>query len=75
MTYYDGKKVTYLNLERVKGIKKYHYYKWDFPKLADDLEGMNVLKLDVIVVTVGEQTGTEQQEILMDWRYQMMNRY
>ena len=70
VTYYDGKKVTYLNLERVKGIKKYHYYKWDFPKLADDLEGMNVPKeLDVIVVTVGEQTGTEQQEILMDWRY------
>ena len=70
VTYFDGKKSTYLNLERVKGIKKYHYYKWDFPKLADDLEGMGVpLELDAIVVTVGEQTGTEQQEILMDWRY------
>ena len=56
VTYYDGDKATYLNLERVKGIKKYHYYKWDFPKLADDLRGMNVpLELDAIVVTVGEQ--------------------
>ena len=70
VTYYDGDKATYLNLERVKGIKKYHYYKWDFPKLADDLRGMNIpLELDAIVVTVGEQIESPEQEANMDWRY------
>lgn len=76
VTYYsdetvvNGKKSTYLNIERVKGIKKYHYYKWDFPKLADDLKGMGIPKvLDAIVVTVGEQTGTPEQEEKLNWRY------
>jgi carbamoyltransferase len=76
VTYYsdetvvNGKKSTYLNIERVKGIKKYHYYKWDFPKLADDLKGMGIPKvLDAIVVTVGEQTGTPEEEEKLNWRY------
>tara|TARA_B110000285_G_scaffold42384_2_gene46952 strand:+ start:17262 stop:18980 length:1719 start_codon:yes stop_codon:yes gene_type:complete len=76
VTYYsdetvvNGKKSTYLNIERVKGIKKYHYYKWDFAKLADDLKGMGIPKvLDAIVVTVGEQTGTPDQEEKLNWRY------
>jgi len=70
VTYYDGDKATYLNLERVKGIKKYHYYKWDFPKLADDLRGMNIpLELDAIVVTVGERIDSPEKDELLDWKY------
>ena len=40
------------------------------PKLADDLRGMNVpLELDAIVVTVGEQIESPEQEADMNWRY------
>lgn len=70
VTYYDGDKATYLNLERIKGIKKYHYYKWDFPKLIDDLRDMNIpLELDAIIVTVGEQIQSPQDDLDMNWRY------
>ena len=71
VTYYDGDKATYLNLERVKGIKKYHYFKHDFPNLVYDLKGMNIpLELDAIVVTIGEEIANAERDELLDWRYE-----
>ena len=70
VTYYDGDKATYLNLERVKGIKKYHYFKHNMPKLVDDLKGMNIpLELDAIVITLGEETANAEEEKILNWRY------
>jgi len=70
VTYYDGDKATYLNLERVKGIKKYHYYKWNFPKLTDDLRGMNIpLELDAIIVTIGEEISDLDTDKELNWQY------
>ena len=68
--YYDGEKATYLNLERTKGIKKYHYYKWDMAKLADDLAGLNIpLHLDAIIITCGELVSSPEEEASMNWQF------
>ena len=67
--YYDGEKATYLNLERTKGIKKYHYYKWDMAKLGEDLAGLGIpTHLDAIILTCGELISSPEEEASMDWR-------
>ena len=71
VTYYDGDKATYLNLERVKGIKKYHYYKWDFVNLAEDLKEMGIpSELDAIVFTAGELIAEAQADSNLDWGFE-----
>ena len=40
VTYYDGDKATYLNLERVKVSRSITTTSGTFPKLADDLRGI-----------------------------------
>jgi len=68
--YYDGEKATYLNLERTKGIKKYHYYKWDMAKLGEDLAGLNIpAHLDAIILTCGELVSAPEDELAMKWRF------
>ena len=70
VTYFDGEKAHYINIERVKQIKKYHYYKWNFPKLLDDLRGMNIPEhVDVLTVCVGEQIFSKEQEALLNWEF------
>ena len=67
--YFDGEKATYINLERIKGIKKYHYYKWDFPQVLDDLRDLNIPQhLDAITFTIGEMVNIGLEE-RVDWAF------
>ena len=73
ITYFDGKKSHYLNLERIKGVKKYWPGRQDLPKISEDLLGMNIpLRLDAIVTNFNnavDLTKNSDIELGEEWYY------
>ena len=70
ITYFDAGKVSYINLERITGIKKYYPYIHDYPKLDELLKAMNIpLKVDIIVVDYDAYTNYELFAEISEQRY------
>ena len=70
ITYFDDGKVSYINLERIMGIKKYYPYTHDLPKVDEHLKAMNIpLKVDIIVVDYDAYTNYELFAEIPEQRY------
>lgn len=66
VTYYDGTTVKYLNLERLKKIKKYAYNEKNLRHVRKDLACMNIDhdNLDIIAFSV-----LEKKNDTLDWQF------
>lgn len=70
ITYFDAGKVSYINLERITGIKKYYLHKHDYPKLDELLKAMNIpLKVDIITVNYDDSSNPELFQEISEQRY------
>ena len=70
VTYFDEGKVTYINLERIMGIKKYFAYTHDLPKIDEHLKAMNLpLMVDIIVVDYDDTSTSELITQISEQKY------
>ena len=61
LTYYDGTDVRYINLERPKGLKKFHYNDNDLGSLTEDtyMLGVDWSNLDAVSFTNHEHSSDD----------------
>lgn len=70
VTYYDGTDVRYINLERPKGVKKFHYNDNDLGSLTEDTHmlGIDWSNLDAVAFTNHEHN-SDDIEAKTDWQF------